>query len=106
MKVDESKLSKFQLFYHKFKSDLVENEYWQTNVFSILEELSDLSKSPDLLYDKIISALNDNFEAASFLFENRDAIAKDFLGTKRKMESKQKNKKKRRQMSAISTGGI
>ena len=61
-----------------------------------------MSKPPDLLYDKIISALNGNFEAASFLFENRDEIVKDFAETKRKIEKKTKDKRKKKNYASIS----
>jgi len=93
--IPSKKVSRFKEFYAIFESELTQNVYWQTNMFSILEDLSNPSKSNDDLAIPLGNALNENYEAVFYLLEHRDEIIEEFTQTKLSIEKRksQKNKK-------------
>lgn len=65
------------------------------NLQDILEKLTDVSKTNDMLFDPLFNMLNYNMEMVTFLLEYRQDIIVDYQRTKKDIEKVEKDKRKK-----------
>ena len=105
--LNKQELTTLQQFYHLYGKALKkENENYLDNLMICFNYLMDNAKTNDEIIDLILPYLNNNFEAALFLLENRPEIVQSLADAKLKSEQEHKSRAKDTGYSQISSNVI